>query len=198
MISLDKIIEASGLHPYKIKNVYLFGSQCYGVNTDFSDYDILIIANTPYEEKEIVVDNLNIHILTLDRFLEGLRQFNIRNIECLFSPCIFQEKIEIPFKIKEDSLRHSISHTVSNSYVKAKKKIQQGDTYIGLKSLYHSMRIAMFGIQLMENNKIIDWGEANYIWKDLFSKNWTWEELHEKYKPLRNNLMSKFRGMTHK
>lgn len=198
MLQLEEIIEKSGIHSFKIKNVYLFGSRVYSNNSETSDYDILIIANTPYEEKEIVVDNLNIHILTLDRFLEGLRQFNIRNIECLFSPYIFKEEIIIPFKIKEDSLRHSISHTVSNSYVKAKKKIEQGDYYIGIKSLYHSLRIAMFGIQLIENGKIIDWGEANYIWKELFSKNWTWDELHEKYKPLRNTLMTKFRNLTYK
>ena len=81
MITLQEVINKSGLHHTRVKNVYIFGSHCYGTKSDKSDYDILIIANTPYPEKEIVVDDFNMHILTIDRFLEGLRNFNIRNIE---------------------------------------------------------------------------------------------------------------------
>ena len=198
MIELEEVINKSGLHPSRVINIYLFGSQIYKTSVEKSDYDILIIAKTVSPETEIVVDNLNIHILTYDRFMEGLKQFNMRNIECIFSPSILKEDIKIPFEIKIDSLRHSISHTVSNSWVKSMKKITQGDYYIGIKSLFHSMRIAMFGTQLIQYGNIIDWGCANYIWEDLISKPWTWVELDSKYKPLRNKLMTEFRLITSK
>lgn len=198
MVTLEEVIDKSGLNPIRILNIYLFGSQIYGTASEKSDYDILIIANTPYPERELVVDNFNMHILTLDRFIEGLKNFNIRNIECLQSPFILKENIFIPFDIKVPPLRHSISHTCNNSWAKCKKKLEQGDYYIGIKSLFHALRIAMFGIQLVEHGKIIDWGCSNYIWENLISKNWTWEELDSFYRKERNNTLSHFRKITTK
>jgi len=198
MITLNEVIEKSGLHPTRIQNVYIFGSHCYCVNSEKSDYDILIIAKTPYPEKEIVVDNFNIHILSMDRMLEGLKQHNIGRIECILSPFILKEEVKIPLQIKIPGLRHAISHTCSNSWVKSKKKLEQGDYYIGIKSLFHSLRIAMFGIQLIEHGKIVDWKCANYIWDKLQSKQWTWEELNEEFRAERNKIMTDFRQITEK
>lgn len=198
MITKEEVILASGLHPTRIQNVYVFGSQIYGTASDKSDWDILIIAKTPYPEKELVVGNFNIHIVTLDRFLEQLKQFHIGRIECLMSPIILQELVKIQFEMKLPSLRHSISHICSNSWVKAKKKLEQGDYYIGIKSLFHSLRISMFGKQLVENGKIIDWQCANSIWEKLQSKQWTWEELDAEFRLQRNNLMTQFRKITEK
>ncbi len=200
MITLLEVIEKSGLHKSRIQNVYIFGSQVYSTASVTSDYDILIIAKTPYEERELVVDNCNIHILTLDRFLEGLKQNHIRNIECLMAPTefILKEEINIPLNIKEVGLRHSISHIVSNSWIKSKKKLEHDDYYIGLKSLFHSLRIAMFGIQIIEHGKIVDFKCANHIWNQLQSKTWTWEQLNETFRPLRNKIMTDFRSVTSK
>ena len=200
MITLSEVIQKSGLHPSRVQNVYIFGSQVYSTASETSDYDILIIAKTPYEEKELVVDNCNIHILTLDRFLEGLKQHHIGRLECLMAPkkWILKEEVNIPILIKEESLRHSISHTVSNSWVKSKKKLEQGDYYIGIKSLFHSLRIAMFGIQIIEQGHIVDFRSANFIWHELNTKQWTWEELNKTYRPLRNKLMTYFRSLTSK
>jgi len=198
MVTLEEVIEKSGLHPSRIHNVYVFGSQCYSTASDKSDYDILVIANTTYPEKELVVDNLNIHILTKDRMLEQLKQHHIGKIEAILSPYILKNSVEISLEIKIPSLRHSISHTCSNSWVKSKKKLEQGDYYIGIKSLFHSLRIAMFGIQLAENGKIVDWTCANYIWDKLQSKQWTWEELDKEFRAERNKVLTEFRQITEK
>ena len=56
----------------------------------------------------------------------------------------------------------------------------------------------MFGIQLLSTNNINDFTIANYIWDDLCSKTWTWQELDKKYKPLRNKLMTEFRKVSAK
>ena len=198
MISLEEVIKATGLHPSRIQNVYIFGSRIYGTASENSDWDLLVIAKTPYPEKELVVGNFNIHIVTLDRFLEQLKQHHIGRIECLMSPIILQETIQIPFEIKIPSLRHSISHTTSNSFVKFKKKLEQGDYYIGIKSLFHSLRISMFGIQLAQHGTIVDWQCANYIWTKLQSKTWTWEELDAEFREQKNKLMTEFRSITTK
>lgn len=196
MITKEEVILASGLHNSRVQNIYVFGSRCYGTASDKSDWDILIIAKTPYPEKELVVGNFNIHIVTLDRFLEQLKQFHIGRIECLMSPIILQEEVKIAFEMKLDSLRHSISHICSNSWVKAKKKLEQGDYYIGIKSLFHSLRISMFGKQLVEHGKIVDWQCANSIWEKLQSKQWTWQELDAEFRLQRNNLLTQFRKIT--
>jgi predicted nucleotidyltransferase len=198
VITLEEVIQKSGLHPSRVLNVYIFGSQIYGTASEKSDYDILIVAKTPYQEKELVVDNLNIHILSMDRFLEGLRVNNIRNIECLMSPYILMETIHIPYEINIKGLRHSISHTCSNSWVKAMKKMQFGEYYIGIKSLYHALRISMFGTQLAKDGAITNWQCANHIWDDLISKEWTWAELASKYQNTRNRLSTDFKLNTNK
>ena len=196
MINLEEVIKATGLHETRIQNVYVFGSRIYLTASETSDWDLLVIAKTPYPEKELVVGNFNIHILTLDRFLEGLKQHNIGRIECLLSPIKLKEEIKIPLEIKIPSLRHSISHICSNSWVKAKKKLEIGEYYIGIKSLFHSLRIAMFGIQLMNYGQIKDWNCANYLWDKLQSKIWTWQELDQEFRLQKNKLMTEFRKLT--
>ncbi len=52
-MSIEEVLLASGLRPIRVKNVYLFGSRVYGNATLSSDWDVLIIANSPYTEREI-------------------------------------------------------------------------------------------------------------------------------------------------
>ena len=202
----EEIIKASGLLPQRVKNIYLFGSQVYGNASAQSDWDILVIANTPSSEVEIKDPKFNIHILSEDRFREGLKQHHIRALECIMSPewAKIQENIKFDdFQLNMASLRHSISHISSNSWVKCRKKIEQGDYYIGLKSLWHALRIVMFGSQIARWGYIKDWDCANYIWDELTfkdqphymrnKKQWTWEELDAKYRSLNNELLSGFR-----
>jgi predicted nucleotidyltransferase len=195
MITLENIEKATKLQHSRIKNVYIFGSQVYGIASEISDWDVLVVANSPNTQEELKIDNLNIHILSPDRFQLGLKNHNIRDIECIMSPdwAILKETVKFKFGLNKIILRHSISHINSNSYVKCKKKLAQGDYYIGIKSLWHAMRIAMFGYQLATEGKITDFSCANYLWNELISKTWTWEELEEKFKQFNNNLLSIFR-----
>lgn len=202
----EEIIKSSGLNEIRILNITLFGSKVYGNASVHSDWDVLIIANTPSPEVEIKDPKFNIHILSEDRFREGLKQHHIRALECIMSPdwAKIQENIKFDdFKLNMASLRHSISHINSNSWVKAKKKLAQGDYYIGIKSLWHALRIVMFGSQIARWGYIKDWDCANYIWDELTfkdqpqymrnKKQWTWEELDAKYRTLNNELLSGFR-----
>lgn len=193
MVDLIQICKMVNKHPSMVKGCYVFGSRIYQTSNSESDWDIILIANNSSVDVEYKIDNFNIHIITPDYFEKQLIDNHIRAIECFFAPeWAVLKKYNIDFKLKKNSFRHNISHTVSNSWVKAKKKLKQDDYYIGIKSLFHSIRIGMFAISLIKKNSI-DFTEANYIWDDLNSKKWTWEELDQKYKPIRNKILTDFR-----
>ncbi len=200
MINKQEIISASKLHPLRILNIYLFGSRVYGNVSDNSDWDVIIVAKTSSPETEIKSDKFNIHILTPDRFQDGLDQHNIRNIECIMAPdwAKLQEDYKFKFEIKVNRFRHSISHINSNSWVKAKKKIQQGDYYTGIKSLWHSLRIVMFGIQIVKYGEIKHWDCANDIWKEISLNDWNWDSLDSRFRFVNNKLLSEFRQIAPK
>jgi hypothetical protein len=81
----------------------------------------------------------------------------------------------------------------SNSWVKSKKKILQSEYYIGIKSIWHSMRMVMFGSQIARYGKILNWDCANELCEELNSKNWNWEELDYRFRKYNNELLSGFR-----
>jgi predicted nucleotidyltransferase len=191
---LNSVIKLSGIHPSRVQNVYLFGSRSYGTATGESDHDFIVVCNNPFFEREIRVDNYNIHLMTMDIFLSKLKNHLPTAVEAFYLPEEFKfESIKIDWSPNRQSLRHSFSHVSSNSWVKAKKKIQQGDYQIGIKSLFHSLRIPLFGSQISKFGKIIDFSEGNWIWDDLQSKIWTWEDLDIKFRPIRNKILSDFR-----
>lgn len=195
----EEIIKSSGLNEIRILNITLFGSKVYGNASVHSDWDVLIIANTPSPEVEIKDPKFNIHILSEDRFREGLKQHHIRALECIMAPdwAKIQETIKFDdFQLNMASLRHSISHISSNSWVKCRKKIEQGDYKIGIKSLFHSIRIPIFGCQISEFGKILDFSSANHIYLELNEKEYTWSEIDERFRTKRNKILSDFRKIT--
>lgn len=192
---LEESIRASKLHSSKIHNVYIFGSRVYNTYKKDSDWDIIIVANNSVSNTEIKHPIYNLHILTPDKFQEDLDWHRPNALECLFSPnwAKLQENRKFNFQLNKSKLRHSISHTNSNSWVKAKKKLAQDEYLIGIKSLFHAIRIPMFGIQMVNSNKIENFECANFLWEELMSKKWNWEELDKKYRELNNKTMSEFR-----
>jgi len=216
MITIDNIIKESRLHKSKVHNIYVFGSRVYETHSDNSDWDIIVVANNSVESIEIKSDLYNIHIYTPKKFQEDLDWHMPKNIECYFAPswAKLQERIKFDFTLDIKKLRHSTSHVSSNSWVKSKKKLEIGDYHIGIKSLFHSLRIPMFSTQLI-NTGHIDFTSANFIWNklnrvdenwchysDLPSansyKSWNWEELDLEFRELRNNILTEFRKVTEK
>jgi hypothetical protein len=138
--------------------------------------------------------------MTESQFLANLKNHHSSSIEAFLTPDKFrlQEDVKIDCKPNLVSLRHSYSHISSNSWVKCKKKIIAGEYYIGVKSLFHSLRIPMFGIQIVKYGKIVDFTEANYIHDLIFSKRWSWIELDNEFRPIRNKILTDFRLLTTK
>lgn len=196
----DDIIKRSKIHHLKVKCIYLFGSKLYfSCNQNLlnknSDWDFIVVANTSISNQEIRSGDFNIHIITPDQFQTNLSNHKIQMLECYFAPSwakILEDR-NWEFKLDMSRLRHSISHVSSNSWVKCKKKIAQGDYYIGLKSIFHSIRIPMFGIQIAKFGKIVDFSCANKIWEDMSKENWTWTQLDNRYRELQHSVLSELR-----
>lgn len=203
--NLDEVIKRAKLHPSRVFNVYIFGSRVYKTCSDKSDWDFIIVANNSVESTEIRSGDFNIHVYTPSKFQEDLDWHRINNLECVFAPDWAKLKEDIKYNVKIDlpKLRHAISHISSNSFVKSKKKLAQNDYYTGIKSIFHSIRIPMFGLQIANFGKIVDFSEANYIWDDITfkslpqymrdKKEWTWDELDKKWRPTLNSVLSQFR-----
>lgn len=200
MIPISDIISYSGLHPKRVHNIYIFGSRVYRTNSDNSDWDIIIVANNSVEAIELKSEKYNIHIYTPDKFKEDLEWHRPNNLECIFAPsCVkLQENIIYNLDINLSKLRHATSHISSNSWVKAKKKLEIGDYHTGIKSLFHSIRIPLFATQIATTGTIHDFQEANFIWKDLISKEWIWSELDSEFRELRNSILTNFRKVCYK
>lgn len=198
--TVEEVIKRSKLHPNKVKCIYIFGSRVYQTSTYSSDWDFIIVANNSVSNQEIRNGDFNMHILTPDEFQKLLTSHHPGMLECYFAPPEFKllESIKFTFKLNIITLRHSFSHVASNSWVKCKKKLNQDEYYIGIKSLFHSLRIPMFGVQIAKFGKITDFTCANKINDTLISRKWTWHELDTTFRPIKNQIMSDFRNCTAK
>lgn len=128
-----------------------------------------------------------------------LNDHHITALECYFLPQIHTYHCDqtFDFKLNLQQLRKSISEKASHSWVKAKKKFEIEDDrkiYIGKKSLFHSMRIIDFGIQIARYGKIEYYNSGVDLWlriKDIQSEKW--KDYEAEFKPLFNEMMSEFR-----
>ena len=178
-------------------NVYMFGSSVYGNKTNISDTDFIVVSDY-YGDTAIHIDNNDFNIYSVKTFQEKLDNNDIQALECMFldEKYIIKENIKFDFKIDYEKLKESVGKISSNSFVKCNKKLtveKDYNPYIGKKSLWHSFRILMFGIQIVKYNKIIDYKEANYLFNKIMSMPDDWEEIKKEFKPKYNELKTKWR-----
>lgn len=183
---------------YKCDSVFLRGSYIYGTENKNSDYDFIGISDVSNEYQN---DDWDLTVYTEDEFIKEIYKHNIAVLECLWSSDPLDKRpIDYSkyFKLNKPILRKVISQKANHSWVKAKKKIklEDEDTLIGLKSLFHSFRIIDFGIQIATKGKIIDYSSMNDVYHILMAEtNQSWDYWEKKFKKLHNNQMSVFRSV---
>lgn len=197
---LNKIIEISGINPLKIRNVYVFGSRVYGYNTEDSDFDIILVAPNLDRNKEIRDKDYNVHIVNPDTFKEVLfNSYKITYLECIFAPdwAKLQEKIKFDdFVISKDKLKKEMLAQSFSAWRNAKQKMIEGDTHRGIKSAFHAFKILMFGMQMAEHGKIINFAEINDLNKEMYSEDfYDWSQIKDKYLSRKIALENKFKTM---
>lgn len=209
------IINKLNLH-YKIRAVTHFGSTVYGTRTDKSDIDIIAITESDedlyviyqskdYPEFSDYSRNVDLHIISTRTFQELLDEHDIMALETYYQLCEDDKEL-FEFSLDLDKLRRKVSAVCSNSWSKARKKldIPEEDDYLGLKSLFHSIRILSYGIDIARDDKIdfrnilID-GEkisCSNFWHRIqqkYESGWRWTEFKKEYTPLQNTNATIFR-----
>lgn len=204
LLLVEQILE----HKYnitsdKILGVCEFGSATYGTQTEKSDYDFVAIVDMDDGYIQFESPDVDIHIMSKHHYLSKLESHDIMALEVHFNPNQLK-KYAVDFTINKVKLRHKISAVVSNSWVKAKKKVnlENEDTYVGIKSCFHAIRIARMGTLIANDEKdifpqsnVVLW---NNILQDANNSNYDWDTLNTIYKPLLNVALSEFRKVATK
>lgn len=210
MNDLTRICRVTGLKEDQLVSVYQYGSRVYGTASWASDWDFIVVANSSIDGQEFRNGDYNIHVYTPDTFQRNVDEHKIHALECIFAPkeFVLVDKRAWTFKLDRSKLRHELSAKSSNSWVKCKKKltVEVGQEYIGVKSLFHSLRLVIFGIQIAQQGRITDYGAANKHWLEIdnyyegmkASGVYDWEILKAHYQPIYNQLCSEFRKVAEK
>lgn len=207
---LTRILDLTGLTEKDVIAVYRYGSRVYGTASEQSDHDYIVIhkgsSSNDAQQYDSHTKDLSVHTYHEESWQRHLDAHKIFAMECYSIDPTYRSSVKSPFTftLNHAELRKEISSKASNSWVKCKKKltVEQGEEYIGVKSLFHSFRIPMFGIQIAQYGRVVDFTTANSLWFDelepiLYTKP-VWEELKEKYQPRHNALMSEFRKYAEK
>ena len=108
-----------------------------------------------------------------------------------------KETVYFETKIVPAKIREQFSRTASNSWVKCKKKLVVEDSFnprVGKKSLWHSLRIIEFGIQILRTGKINNYGCVNHLYDPIVNNTHNdWEHYQHYYQPIYNAKKSMFR-----
>lgn len=173
---------------------FIFGSYVYKTKTEVSDIDLVVIEDN-LSGQTVIHDNLDIQFISKKEFIDNLNSCDIKALECLFT-----DEKRIKFKVYKEAidwsnLRAAISQKSSHSWVKAKKKLIDGEAYIGKKSLFHSLRIISFGIQLAKDKKITNFQELSHLYNQILTGADNWEILLAEHKSLYNSLHSQFKAL---
>lgn len=192
---IKDILNASKLHPSKLKCVLPFGSRVYGTSSDLSDWDYVVIANTPDTNKEIKFSNLNLHIMTYEQFSLHLREHRSFAVECFFSPTQLRllELVRFSWTPNRDSLIHQFTHISNISWNSFEKKLDE-DYYKAIKDIFHSIRVPLFGVQILTTGKIENFSESNYILERLKSNCFGKTEIVEKFSKYRESILERLQN----
>lgn len=182
--------------------VFPYGSRVYGTYDEKSDHDFIVIVpdgHTVVNGTELRDGDYNIHVYHKKDWQDQLNLHKINTLECHYL-CPFLSEKHFDFKLDKTLLRNELSQKSNHSFVKAKKKIEvEKDYYVGWKSLFHSLRILTFGIQIASEGNIYNYASANGYWRDIKSANqYNWAYFKEKYQPEYNKLATEFRKLAPK
>jgi predicted nucleotidyltransferase len=177
---------------YPESNIYLYGSHVYGTNGEKSDYDFIVVGNLPTSSEKPEFGDL--HFYSKEDFTRLLQEQEISALECYFLPPEFKrESFPLTWSLNLEQLRASCAQKASNSWVKAKKKLLvEQEPYIAQKSLFHSLRILHFAIELATTETLINFNSLS-LWQEVQSLPLDWDQWVDHFKPQYNSLKSQFK-----
>lgn len=182
---------------YPHLNIYSYGSVVYNTFSEKSDFDFILTGDCDNQSlQEFYGDQkTDLHFFNIELFKSKIYNHEVSAIECIFLPLELKyEPIKIDYELNLTKIREQFSATASNSWVKSKKKIIDGELYIAQKSLFHSFRILNFACQLADN-KSINFNSLE-LWQEIQRIPITLDAYHlqkEKYNYLKSELRKKIK-----
>lgn len=166
-----------------------YGSIIYGTYNEKSDIDLLKIVKTNSNPDE--------HIYTPEEYQAALVKHEVVPVETFSYACNRFNNFPFLFHLDKWDLRQSFSEVASNSWVKCKKKLKDGEIYIGLKSLFHSLRILRYGCDIARNKFITCFNtfERSLYQDIMFHKDKDWDFFYDRYKRTYNKISSELREL---
>ena len=200
-MNASEVIEKLGLDDNEIVNVYPYGSRVYGTATEYSDHDYLIVyksamlPNGAFRNNAISSEDRKIQGVCYSRsgFQDALNNYEIGAVECMFLPDEMVLRKKWPFKFSKWDNKEMIRKIItkaSDSWHNAKMRLSDDDLHTSKKGIFHAFRILMFGLQLKEHNKIVDFTVANHLKDEIMEDD---DFNLKKWMPLRDELMAKLR-----
>lgn len=210
--------------PVKTLAYVEYGSRVYGTHDEHSDWDAYKIVdgteikveqwgNSPFEQRGRPSDRNEV-MCSVDEFQKVLDAHDVVALEVYFQGQENEsfKSLGLEFNLDIAKLRHVFSEKISHSWVKAKKLLEVEapqyprcdwryveEIYRGKKSLFHSLRITRFGIQIAKFGQIHDFQECAKLHKEIMSmEDENWQPYKDKYQPLKNQYMSEFRELAPK
>lgn len=184
-----------------------FGSFVYGTNIKSSDDDLVVIVSDDLSKTTNELGGLfaDAQFFRVSDFQSMLLKNEICAMECYFSSSTIQGLFS--FQLNLGNLRAEISKVSNNSWVKGNKKLTVTSDYskkLAVKSIFHSIRILDFGIQLAQFGKIREFDSMNWLFHDLLkvSRNVEgealWKLIKNKYQNLFQTKGKEFRKLAPK
>lgn len=188
-------------------NLYEWGSRVYQTSTESSDWDYIAVVPDDFskEPDQYEFGNRTYNIEHESEWLEKLQRNSVEVLECLSLSSMFivKNRKTYPFTFNPESAHSAISERASIAWVKGKKRLtleKDFDWRGGKKSIWHSLRLYLFGCQLAQHGVILDYTVANKYYNDIVvvkhgeTGQEEWEYLKKTYHALNNNLHSQMKA----
>lgn len=168
-MSINDILNNNGIKIDDIIILILHGSRTYGRFNENSDWDYVCVVKNEKPAESINTENIDVNILTEKEFDERIVEHDIQTLENLFCSNIILGVDILKIKcqnfmnkgIDRVKLRTSISRTASRGLSYSKNLWGQNEYNKSKKNICHAYRYTLFGLQLIESNKIYDYTCAN-------------------------------------
>lgn len=208
MNALDQILKLLNTELGNILQIHRFGSHVYGTVNDSSDKDYIVIVKEYTIGSTYKSDDIDLDIYDEITWNNMLLNNDVRAIETLYVEPIYNNILHnTNIEIIPSKLRKSFSTVYSGAWIKGKKKLIVASDYnkkLAIKSIFHSLRIVDFGLQIIQHNKIYDYSSMNYVLDDLYNlaeqyeRVELWDKINSKYLGLFKTKKSVFKKLAPK
>lgn len=180
--TVEHIIKELGIQE-EIVSIYKYGSQVYGTASKYSDHDYIIVAKNSmlnsgaFKNNAVSSSDYTIQGTLYSRggFQDAINNYSMPAMECL---SLSQDDVLLrkwPFKIQKWDSKEMIDKVIQQASASRHIADKQAKTSDGefkdraKRGMFHAIRILMFGLQLKEHQKIVDFSAANELHSEMMS-----------------------------